>query len=209
MMEDRGYAISAREHELTKMMAIDVASDALHRADQENISFGRALTSYYERLSAKEGTTEGTLKKNVESAFVVFVDRIYDNSKNKETMISSALLRDIDQEYSVKCPGCTILVVVPNKLTPDAKKTVLSYKKMQIINCESLFIPVGRHRHVPKHVRLSASESVEFEESRSISRDKLPVLLLSDPVSLYYGYEVGDIIRVDRPSGPFYRTVLA
>ena len=58
-------------------------------------------------------------------------------------------------------------------------------------------------------LRLSGGRAAEFEAARSLQRFQLPVLLLKDPVSQYYGFAEGDIVRIQRPSGAFYRTVCA
>lgn len=223
MMEDRGYSLSSKEQSLLTMSANEIAFTSFDMAVSLRKSFGQVLSCDYEKdahvaRGAREARARETREARdarcaAEITSVIFVDRVFDLTKNKESMISSALLRQIvdesKQKYSKRSIKHVIVIIIPNKLTPDAKKTVMKLENVQILPCESLFIPVGRHRHVPRHIRLSDKEANDFEESRGISRDHLPVLLLSDPISRYYDYRPGDIIRVERPTGPFYRTVFS
>lgn len=193
MMEDRGYALTALEKSQQGESALVIAHAALSVAQQRNCSLGQALSATYEPC------------KSLRRIAVVFVDRNFDEKKAREVMVSSAQVRKCIDDHA----GAQLLLVLPNKLSPDAKKTVAMHPSVQAMVCESLFIPLGRHAHVPKHVALSAEEAREFEAARGIQRFQLPVLLLKDPVAQYYGYAEGDIVRIMRPDGAFYRTICA
>ena len=197
MMQDRGYALSAAELQTAQQEPLRIAFDALERAEAQGCSLGQALSAHY---SAPPSSA-------LPSVWLVFLDRHIDEKKGREVMVSSAQVRKCMEDCP---PQACLLLVLPNKLSPDARKTVAAHaERVQALLCESLFIPLGRHVHVPAHSKLSESEAAEFEAARSLQRFQLPVLLLKDPVSQYYGFAEGDIVRIQRPSGAFYRTVCA
>ena len=193
MMEDRGFALSEKEKRMQTMSALDIAHAALDDAHANTCSIGQALSATY---------THPTLSRRTA---VVFVDRNYDEKKAREVMVSSAQVRKCMEEAA----GASLILILPNKLSPDAKKTVIAHASVQALLCESLSIPLGRHMHVPKHQALSPDEARQFETERGIQRYQLPVLLAKDPVAQYYGFEEGSIVRIARPDGAFYRTVCA
>lgn len=195
MMEDRGYALSAAEKRQQSDSALAIAHAALSVAQQRNCSLGQALSATYEPPA----------KSSLRRLAVVFLDRNFDEKKAREVMVSSAQVRKCIEDFA----GAQLLLVLPNKLSPDAKKTVALHPSVQAMVCESLFIPLGRHVHVPKHVGLSEDEAREFEAARGIQRYQLPVLLLKDPVAQYYGFAEGAIVRISRADGAFYRTICA
>ena len=196
MVQDRGYALSATEAASIEHGPLRIAFDALERAEARECSLGQALSALYSPPSAALSPLQ-----------LVFLDRHIDEKKGREVMVSSAQVRKAMEDCP---PQAKLLLVLPNKLSPDARKTVAAHaERVQALLCEALFIPLGRHVHVPSHARLSEAEAAQFEAARSLQRYQLPVLLLKDPVSQYYGFEEGDIVRIQRPAGAFYRTVCA
>jgi DNA-directed RNA polymerase subunit H (RpoH/RPB5) len=59
----------------------------------------------------------------------------------------------------------------------------------------------------PKHTKLSAKESDELLKKLNISKAQLPKILSDDP-ALPEGCNVGDIIKIDRSSGVYYRVAV-
>jgi DNA-directed RNA polymerase subunit H (RpoH/RPB5) len=202
MMQDRGYVLSEAEQQAITQEPLRIAFDALQVAEDKGCSLGQALSVLYPAPPQSSRRSSGS---DLRAAWLVFIDRHIDEKKGREVMVSSAQVRKCMED----CPPHTrLILVLPNKLSPDARKTVAAHaERVQALLCESLFIPLGRHVHVPPHARLTEAEAAEFEAARSLQRYQLPVLLLKDPVSQYYGYAEGDIVRIQRPSGAFYRTV--
>jgi DNA-directed RNA polymerase subunit H (RpoH/RPB5) len=63
--------------------------------------------------------------------------------------------------------------------------------------------PVG-NKMVPKH-ELCTHKMVEGLLRRySITLDMLPKIALRDPIVRWYGWKVGDVIKITRPSGELY-----
>jgi len=213
MMEDRGYALQDCQRRLLEKTPLEIAHAGLEAALGKQCSLGQAFSTTFRAQSQAK-----TLR-------VVFFDRNFDDTKGKEVMISSNLLRrsieeldassdaDADANANAKAfdgkgTELSAIFVLPNKLSPDAKKLASKYAaRIQTLTFERMFIPVGRHVQVPRHVRLTSNDASAFEEARRIQRHQLLVLRLDDPVSQYYGFEVGDIVRIERPGGAAYRVV--
>jgi DNA-directed RNA polymerase subunit H (RpoH/RPB5) len=59
----------------------------------------------------------------------------------------------------------------------------------------------------PKHIRLNEKESEELIKKLNISKAQLPKILSTDS-GLPEGCNVGDLIKIDRKSGVYYRVVV-
>jgi DNA-directed RNA polymerase subunit H (RpoH/RPB5) len=59
----------------------------------------------------------------------------------------------------------------------------------------------------PKHIKLNEKESEELLKKLNISKSQLPKILLNDP-ALPEGCNIGDIIKIERKSGVYYRVVV-
>lgn len=59
----------------------------------------------------------------------------------------------------------------------------------------------------PKHIKLSEKESDELLKKLNISKPQLPKIFSTD-AGLPEGCNVGDIIKIERKSGVYYRVVV-
>ena len=59
----------------------------------------------------------------------------------------------------------------------------------------------------PKHVKLSVKESDELLKKLNVSKAQVPKILSDDP-ALPEGCAVGDMIKIERQSGVYYRVVV-
>ena len=193
MLKDRGYEITDQEAELEKLSDLEVGSRYLKIAKDNNCSMGLALSSSYKRSQT--------------ILLVLFMDNNYDEGKKREKMVSSDQVKSgigLWKTNFSECDKC--IFICPGKLSPDAKKEV-SIPNLTVLLHEFLYFPIGRHVMVPPHKALSESEKKEFEEKRKICAAQLPELKSNDPVSLYYGFELGSIIRVSRPGWEVHRVI--
>lgn len=72
-----------------------------------------------------------------------------------------------------------------------------SYGKIQILWCKKLQFNITKHELVPKHTKLNDDDSNKLLERYSLqSKFQLPILLRDDPVSKYYNFQNGDIIKI-------------
>ncbi len=59
----------------------------------------------------------------------------------------------------------------------------------------------------PKHIKLSGKEPEELLKKLNVSKAQLPKILSTD-AALPGGCDVGDIIKIERKSGVYYRVVV-
>jgi DNA-directed RNA polymerase subunit H (RpoH/RPB5) len=189
MMQDRG---AQPDRDLLDMSDLQVASKFLTTAIKDKKSLASALSAKY------------TI--DTKSFFVMFVDLNYDEAKKREKMVSCDQVKASIHEW--KSVGTDYLIlIVSAKLSPDAKKEA-ALPRVSIMTHDFLTFPVARHCMVPKHTKLSEEHKAEFLHARKLESKQLPILRLSDPVAVYYGYEVDDVIRIQRPGWEVYRVVL-
>lgn len=102
------------------------------------------------------------------------------------------------------------IIIYTDSITSSANKLIQSSVQLNIIietfYSKSLMYDITEHKLVPKHIRLEEKEAEEFKNKYGI---KIPKILTTDPVSKYYNYKVGDIIRILRPQNVIsYRIVV-
>src|SRR3990167_3829331 len=91
------------------------------------------------------------------------------------------------------------IIVFKDSITPTAKKITENIKfKIELFHFDELQLDITHHRLVPKHEKLSIEESAFFKKQYGL---KHPVLLKSDPIARYYGYERNDVIKITRKNG--------
>jgi DNA-directed RNA polymerase subunit H (RpoH/RPB5) len=59
----------------------------------------------------------------------------------------------------------------------------------------------------PKHIKLNEKEAEALLKEMNISKSQLPKILSTD-VALPEGCIVGDVIKIDRKTGVYYRVVV-
>ena len=185
MMEDRGYNLPDQEIQLKGMKDIEIASHYLSIAKKANCSLGYALSCTYAR--------------NDELTLVLFLDNNYDETKKKDKMVSTEQAKTaikLWKDFFSDCSTC--IFISPGKLSPDAKKEI-SVPNLFLITHEFLTLPVGRHSLVPKHEALSNKDVEIFTKERKIDKNQLPQLKVTDPISIYYGYSPGTVVKITRP----------
>ena len=107
------------------------------------------------------------------------------------------------QEYigMSKALGITHCVIIyGDSVTPVANKVVLNSKDIEIelFKEEELQYNITKHILVPEHIKLTIKETIEFKEKYGT---KIPTLYNIDPISKFYKYNQGDIIKIIRKNG--------
>jgi len=91
------------------------------------------------------------------------------------------------------------IVVFEGTPTPAVKNLIATLPDLNInielFKCEDLLFNITKHILVPEHVKLEKEEQREFKKKFGIN---IPILLKSDPVSRFYNFKKGDIIKVTR-----------
>jgi DNA-directed RNA polymerase subunit H (RpoH/RPB5) len=111
--------------------------------------------------------------------------------------------------YEHLAPEVTHLIFVYAVATIQIKKLKL-YKdvlKIEFFQIHELQRLLRGNRLVPPHRALPADEA-DLVRHR-FGATHLPQLLQSDPIARLYDFPVGAVVEVDRPTGVYYRLVIA
>ncbi len=94
------------------------------------------------------------------------------------------------------------LIIVKDEITAFAKQKFNTTEGIEIdyFKEDRLLIDITEHELVPKHELLEPDEKRELLEIYNIKEDKLPRILLSDPISKYFGAKKGDVFKITRKS---------
>jgi DNA-directed RNA polymerase I, II, and III subunit RPABC1 len=88
------------------------------------------------------------------------------------------------------------IIIYKDQITPSVNKQIDNFDcEIELFSKNELQYNITKHRFVPKH------ELVVGDESSSIRRkfgNNLPILLKTDPVSRFFNYRKGDIIKITR-----------
>lgn len=90
------------------------------------------------------------------------------------------------------------IIVYKDNVTPVAKKIIDETKdfKIELFHVDELQYNLTKHYLVPKHeihFRKGTKGCVNFKKKYG---DNFPIILKNDPVSRFYDFERGDIIRI-------------
>lgn len=185
MMKDRNYEVN---DELLKKNDLELILHFVQIALKNETSISESLNDVYNNIC------------------IIFLDTNYDEVKKKEKMVCCEQAKIAIDKWKSFYKTKYCIVVCPGKMSPDAKKE-FDLKRLTIMTHDFLMFPVGRHILVPKHTALNEEEKKMFVEHRKIQPQELPELKIYDPVSLYYGFKLNDIIKIERPSWTVFRVV--
>lgn len=154
----------------------------------------RALNTVRNMLEQREYTIRqvdeekfiGTNEEN--KSIVVFTTLIekFNVDRIKEKIV---ILNAINENHCI--------VIYNDSITSIAKKSIENSidKKFELFTLDELQYNITTHRLVPKHVKLSDKEATVFKKRYGV---KFPVILTTDPVSRFYNFQRGDIIKIIR-----------
>jgi DNA-directed RNA polymerase I, II, and III subunit RPABC1 len=107
------------------------------------------------------------------------------------------------QEYIDSNECSHLMLIYSGVLTTFSKQYILSIQPLIVVECFSeaeLSFNVTHHELVPKHSLISSEEIETLINKYKISLVKLPRILKSDPISRYYGAQLGDVFQIMRKS---------
>ena len=140
------------------------------------------------------------LKKDGKQICVFLSDTPKFNVEKIQEYIS--LMRKIDVFHAI--------IVCKDNATPVAKKIIEESNDMiiELFHKEELMCNITKHYLVPKHELAFERGSNGAKEFKVKYSDKFPIILKTDPISRFYGFKKGDIIKVTRRGGNvMYRIV--
>lgn len=112
----------------------------------------------------------------------------------EETKVNIDVIKEkIYRMKNIEIKKC--IIVYKESITSSAKKTIeMLSSDIELFNIEELKYNITKHYLVPKHILLTDKEKKEIKSFNK----KLPSLLRSDPVSRFYNYKKGDVIKIIR-----------
>ena len=89
------------------------------------------------------------------------------------------------------------IIIYNNLITSSASKIISNLFNMDIelFSIEKLQFNITTHKYYNTHIKLQQTEKEKFIETIGI---KIPVIKLSDPISRYFNFKKGDIIKIIR-----------
>jgi DNA-directed RNA polymerase I, II, and III subunit RPABC1 len=94
-----------------------------------------------------------------------------------------------------------MMIIYTKSITPSAKKIIINMAKqdihIEVFQAEKL-IDITKHRLYRKHEKIIGKEELEI---RGKYGNKLPKILITDPVVRWHGFKVHDILRIKRKGG--------
>lgn len=189
MVRRRGYNID-REAGLLTITNEEFYNAYVPFAEQNNKSI-RAIMSqvYYKDLSPEEQNAG----KRQEKLFVYFAD-IPDSSQLGVDAISH-FIQEMDKYRSKNG-----ILITPRKLSTPAEKNIqglVSYNISVFSEQEMSYDPT-EHFLTPEHVGMTPEVQREFLKRNNITIDQLPGMLLTDIITRYYGFKLGQIVEIKR-----------
>lgn len=143
--------------------------------------------------------------KEVQNLLFEKVEEVEENEKSKISKIIVFLLEEkLSIEHIKNYTNILIksllnhcIIIYNEDITPVAKQIIetITEFKFEIFTISELQYNIVEHRLVPIHIKL------DIDEAKNIKRkfgSKLPVILKSDPISKYYNFSRGDIIKIIR-----------
>lgn len=90
------------------------------------------------------------------------------------------------------------IIVCTDCITPMGKRMISECVDMEfeLFSIDELQFNITKHRLVPLHVKLEEKASKKFKQKYGL---KHQAILLSDPISRFYNYKRGDVIKIVRP----------
>jgi len=131
----------------------------------------------------------------------IFVHIIIKNMKKKVCLKE---IKDIFLKTS-KINSC--ILIIPDKLSFDANLEIQKHKNVEIFTYDFFLFSLPRHVYVPKHSLLSEEDKQLFLKKRNLFIEQLPLIRKNDPIIKYYGWQKGNIVKIQRPGWVVYRAI--
>jgi DNA-directed RNA polymerase subunit H (RpoH/RPB5) len=156
-------------------------------AEQTKNSTREALSRVY--------TYKNPIDNSVKTMLVYYGTKV----SSQQKQISADVVRDFMRLIRVYSAYEAVLIVdAPISSTGNAELSALKLMKWQVFqDCDLTFDPT-EHIDVPRHIRLSKEETAIKLKELKTDLSKLPLIKSTDPIVRFYGWEIGDVIKVER-----------
>lgn len=135
-----------------------------------------------------ENTTEHIIGSNLNAERIIaFKNNIIKFNIDKVKELISVL-------FNIKINRC---IVIYDDITTATKKLInsLTEQDIELFTHEELQYNITKHRLVPEHIRLDTKDAIDFKKKFGL---KHATILRSEPISRFYNYNRGDIIKIIR-----------
>jgi DNA-directed RNA polymerase I, II, and III subunit RPABC1 len=98
------------------------------------------------------------------------------------------------------------IIVFANKVVPQVKDHIIKYKQQtpplffELFNESELIANITEHMLVPHHRVLNDEEKTALLKRYKLLETQLPRVQVVDPISRYYGAQVGQVFKITRRS---------
>ena len=178
MVRRRGYNID-REESLLSITLDQFLNAYVPFAKSQNKSMRNVLTNIYENDEGKKLYVYFADISNTKQLGVEFLD----------------VISEMDR-YKAK----NAIIITPIPLSTLFKKKIqelLTYNIYTFMESEMGYDPT-EHYLTPEHKALSPEEQRNFLSRNNISIDQMPIMLTTDMISRYYGFQTGQVIKINR-----------
>ena len=133
-----------------------------------------------------------TKKKEEENKSIYVYFHLDNRNFQKKDLIN--LMSSISNQYPNE--QVKIIIVTREKLN----QAILRMDTIESFILNQLVINITKHIMMPKFEVMSEEEIEILLKEFSISKNQLPKILISDPISRYFGVKSGDIFKITRSS---------
>lgn len=184
MLADRGYFIPQEENELF------LQPESLHPTPDLYRRFVEQYT--VEGRFSRENMAVTYINETNQLTYVYYTP----SSKNQQGV---GVLANFIEAITSLAANYGIIVSNEN-FTPVAKESLdkITQPVIQVFFDHQLYVNPTMHVLTPLHVRLNDEERRNFLTTSKIQPRMLLTLSIDDPIVRYYGWSVGDIIRIHR-----------
>lgn len=143
----------------------------------------------YEIVSKEEVEQIIALKPDGNQVIVFFSDSLKFNVKNIQMYIT--IMDELQIFHSI--------IVYKDSITAFTKKTIEQSLEMtfELFSIEDLQYNITKHVLQPKFECLTEEESIIFKKKYG---NKFPTIRRDDPISKFYGFNRGNVIKITRPN---------
>ena len=188
MMADRNYLIPDEE---ASMFLRDEVKDEV--PDEALTKFVQTYTSEKTRMFSRENMTQTYRNQEGHILYVYYAPA---TSKDRQgvgvvnTFVND--LTELDAQVGI--------VITREDFTSSARDQLkeITQPVIQIFFDFMLYANPTRHNRVPEHVRLNKVERATLLKKHKIQPNQLPAMSIDDPIVQYYGWRIGDIIKIYR-----------
>lgn len=198
MISDREYDISG-EKVLYSYTVSDFEKVFKQKAASEGTTFRSALSSRYIKTvttTSSDGTSVSSYEKTL----------VYYPETPDATRISKDQVRQLCEELDKQAPEQkpnVVVIITELPLSPDCWKVIegLPQYQFQHFMYYDLSYIVVDHVMVPRHERISLEmKKAILSQPNMRNVDSLAGMSIEDPVTKWYNFHVGDLIRIHRTS---------